>query len=480
MRSVVPIACSAFGLALAVLMTLPSRALANWGEDWGTMLWSSTATPVPGLEGLGLGLLLGALSASAAWVLGRRRPAMGLFTLLVALVIPIAVAAGTITIPHTFTNGTPANADEVNANFVAVKTGVDDNAADIATQAATLASQGPHTVPGTGSQNTAVGVDALASNTSGDTNTATGVKALEQNSSGYFNTASGYYALGLNTIGHENTAVGWSALGRNISGNSNTASGLGALSFNANGNHNTAMGHYALLQNTSGSRNIGLGAGAGMNLTTGDHNIMIGNLGVAGEAATTRIGAPAVQARAFIAGIRGATTGVADAVAVVIDSAGQLGTVSSSQRAKEDVAPMADKSAALAALRPVTFRYKQAFAGGEKPIQFGLIAEEVAAVLPELVVFDREGRPETVKYRLLSSLLLNEFQKLSREHAVLKRQYSDLRSEGNGEVARLEERLSALEEIPARLASLEARVEFERSVVRASATSPTVREVLTP
>ena len=197
-----------------------------------------------------------------------------------------------------------------------------------------------------------------------------------------YNTASGHIALKSNTTGHHNTASGNWALQANTTGYS---------------------GHrqrkpLALQHNTTGDRNIALGKDAGKLLTIGHDNIMIGHEGVADEGATTRIGS--AQTRAFIAGIRGKTTGTNDAIAVLIDSNGQLGTVSSSGRFKEDVAPMAEKSAALTALRPVTFRYKKAFEGGEKPIQFGLIAEEVAEVFPELVVFGEDGQPETVKYHL--------------------------------------------------------------------------------
>ena len=507
MRSAFPLRPHTLSLALAVLLALPGRALADWGENWGTMLWSTTAPAVPALDGLGLALLLGALLAAAAWVLRRRRPALGFSVLLVALAIPLAVAAGTISIPNTFVNGTPANADLVNANFTAVENGVNGNAGDIATnasaiatQAATLASQGPHTVPGTGTNNTALGEGALQNNTSGAANTAsgwnalhhnttgqwntaTGLDALQHNTTGNWNTASGVGALNANTTGNNNTASGSATLLSNTTGSNNTASGLGALYLNTTGAHNTASGYNALGQNTTGSHNtasghlalntntkgngnIALGNEAGKLLTTGHDNIMVGHHGVAGEGETTRIGT--AQTRAFIAGIRGKTTGTNNAIAVMIDSHGQLGTVSSSGRFKEDVAPMAEKSAALSALRPVTFRYKKAFEGGEKPIQFGLIAEEVAEVFPELVVFGEDGQPETVKYQLLSSLLLNELQKLSDRHEALEQEHAALRSDKNSEVAELQKRIVLLEEIPARLASLEARIDLERSVLQAS------------
>ena len=187
--------------------------------------------------------------------------------------------------------------------------------------------------------------------------------------------------------------------------------GYGALEFVTTGFGNTAVGRGALGQ-TTGQRNTALGYSAGLLTTTGTDNIHIRNVGVAAETKTIKIGTEGTQERAFIAGIRGVTTGAADAVTVMIDSNGQLGTVSSSRRYKEDISDMAAVSERLLALRPVTFRYNKALDDGEKPIQFGLIAEEVAEVFPELVVYDRENRPETVKYHLLSSLLLNELQKV--------------------------------------------------------------------
>jgi hypothetical protein len=174
------------------------------------------------------------------------------------------------------------------------------------------------------------------------------------------------------------------------------------------------------LRNTTGLRNIGIGEAAGHDATTGNDNIFVAHRGVAGEGNTIRIGGETVgagigqQNRTFINGIRGVTTGVADAVNVLIDSNGQLGTVSSSRRYKEDIEAMGAVSEKLLDLRPVTFRYKKAFENGDKPIQFGLVAEEVAEVFPELVVYDNEGRPETVKYHLLSTLLLNELQEQAR------------------------------------------------------------------
>ena len=187
--------------------------------------------------------------------------------------------------------------------------------------------------------------------------------------------------------------------------------GFTALRDHDTGDNNTAIGYAALWDHVSGSSNIALGGLAGSGNTSGSFNISIGSAGVDGENSTTRIGTTAQQTRAFVAGVRGSTTGAANAVTVVIDSNGQLGTVSSSLRYKEDVSEMGDASGRLLDLNPVTFRYKDAYENGDQPLQYGLVAEEVAEVFPDLVVFNEEGKPETVKYRLLSSLLLNELQK---------------------------------------------------------------------
>ena len=202
------------------------------------------------------------------------------------------------------------------------------------------------------------------------------------------NTAEGEDALFSLTTGDGNTAIGWEALYKNTGGILNTATGAAALNSNTTGSANTAEGYHALFNNT-GADNIGLGVNAGLNLTTGSHNIDIGNSGVAAESATIRIGA-AAQTRAFIAGVRGVTTANANAVPVVIDSAGQLGTVSSSKRFKKEIKPMDQTSEAILGLKPVTFHYKSDPAGAGP--QFGLIAEEVAQVNPDLVVRDEKAR----------------------------------------------------------------------------------------
>jgi hypothetical protein len=314
-----------------------------------------------------------------------------------------------------------------------------------------------YTVPGGaglhGSSNTAVGVGALRTNTTGFLNTASGNRALFSNTTGFRNTASGYLALFSNTTGYRNTASGYLALFSNTSGSRNTASGDRALFSNTIGLHNTAIGTQTLSNNTTGVRNTAIGDYAGRNATTGDDNIFVGSgaRGVAGETNTLRIGGtstggatpgPGQQNRTFINGIRGITTANANAIAVLIDSAGQLGTFSSSLAVKQDVQDLGALAERLLELRPVAFRYKQhAARDPDTPLQFGLIAEEVAEVFPELVVFDQEGRAQTVKYHLLSSLLLGEVQ---RQQALLQRQLTENRRQ-EAELRAVRARLDSIE-----------------------------------
>jgi hypothetical protein len=268
----------------------------------------------------------------------------------------------------------------------------------------------------TGTYNTATGNLALYSNTSGGANTATGYQALNLNTTGTDNTANGIDALQSNTTGNYNTANGSSALAFNSTGYSNTATGLQALAFNATGNNNTAEGQNALIGNTSGSNNIALGSGAGSSLTTGNNNIDIGNGGVAGESNTTRIGTSGTQTATFIAGIRGVA--VAGGQPVAVNANGQLGIRASSARFKEAIKPMDKTSEAILALQPVTFRYKKELDAKAIP-QFGLVAEQVAKVNPDLVTRDDQGKPFTVRYDEVNAMLLNEFLK---EHSKVTEQ----------------------------------------------------------
>jgi hypothetical protein len=292
------------------------------------------------------------------------------------------------------------------------------------------------------SSNTAVGNAALLGNTSGASGTAVGASALLSNTTGSFNTAVGESALFQNSTGTHGTAVGYQSLYASTA-DDNTAEGYQSLSSDNSGAGNTGVGYLALNHNTTGNYNVALGEHAGWQLTTGCCNIDIGNAGVAGEAATIRIG-NGNQTRAFVTGIRGITTGTADGVPVLIDSNGQLGTASSSRRFKFDINDAGDSTSGLLRLRPVTFRYLAYGAGS--PLQYGLIAEEVAEVYPELVTRGKDGQVETVMYQFLAPMLLNELQK---EHGQITAQQKQIDALTDA-IASLSRRLRELEKTDTR------------------------------
>ena len=264
-----------------------------------------------------------------------------------------------------------------------------------------------------GLDNTAIGLQALFLNTEGDFNTASGADALAGNH-GSFNTANGYQALLFNTGGGYNTATGTAALRSNVSGFQNLANGVNALYSNATGYRNTANGYQALYFNTTGNRNtaegfqalfhnigsdnVGLGFNAGSNLTIGNGNVCIGNgvLGVAGESNTTRI--------------KNVYSSVASGRAVYVSSDNKMGTLVSSRRFKDQIQPMDKASESILALKPVTFLYKKEIEPNGS-VMFGLIAEEVEQVDPDLVTLNDKGEVEAVRYEAVNAMLLNEFLK---------------------------------------------------------------------
>jgi hypothetical protein len=272
-------------------------------------------------------------------------------------------------------------------------------------------------------RNTAEGTNAVFSLTTGIANTAIGFDALFSNTTGRENTATGGAALISNTAGKHNTATGVGALTNNTISNNNTASGHSALYSNSTGFNNTADGNRALFNNATGSSNIALGEGAGENLTIGHHNIDVGNHGVVAEANTIRIGTVGDQTATFIAGISGAT--VPTGVAVIVDNSGHLGTTTSSARFKQNIKPMDKASEAILALKPVTFRYKHEL-DPEGIAQFGLVAEEVEKVNPDLVARDDDGKPYSVRYEAVNAMLLNEFLKEHRKVEQLEKQIAAL------------------------------------------------------
>ena len=291
----------------------------------------------------------------------------------------------------------------------------------------------------TGYSNTAIGVFALQKNVSGFNNTATGNQSLVFNTTGSANTATGSFALPQNTTGGNNTANGYAALQYTTTGSTNTAIGNTALYANSSGSSNTAVGNAALFFNTTGGNNTAVGNGAGNNLTSGNFNIILGNSGVSSDDHVIRIGD--VQTQTFIAGITGVNV---SGVPVVVSSTGQLGIASSSRRFKENIQDMGDASEKLIRLRPVTYNYKQAYEDGSKPLDYGLIAEEVAEVYPDLVAHSQDGQIQTVMYQKLTPMLLNEVQRLQKQnHDQLEKL-----THQDKVIRAIEERLARLESKP--------------------------------
>lgn len=279
-----------------------------------------------------------------------------------------------------------------------------------------------------GTGNTAIGNVALTNNTDGRGNTAVGAGAMSIAVSSVNNTAIGSYALAIGGTG--NTAVGFLAHNSGGPGDlENTAVGYTTLQ-DAEGDGNTALGALALKDLSVGDGNVALGRSAGINLTSGSNNLYLGSRGGATESGNIRIGDEAVHSRTFVAGVVNVTTGANNAVPVLVDARGQLGTTSSSRKTKFDIADLPGSvSTALQRLRPVQFRYKQTYSDGSTPIQYGLIAEEVEQVLPALVAYDEHDQPMTVKYHVLPGLLLAEVQRLERERTAQDATVAALRAE---------------------------------------------------
>jgi trimeric autotransporter adhesin len=268
-----------------------------------------------------------------------------------------------------------------------------------------------------GRLNTAIGYQTLYLNTTGEANTATGFKALIVNATGINNTANGADALGNNTTGDNNTATGSDALFNNTTGNSNTSNGANALENNTTGSRNAANGFNALQHNTTGDANVALGSFAGSNATTGDGNVYIGSGmdGVVGEARHT-----------YIRNINSTPVSGGGTEKVTVNLAtGLLGHETSSRRYKQDIKPMDNVSQTLFALKPVTYHYKKEIDPSQSPA-FGLIAEEVAEVNPNLVAHDSQGKPESVHYEMVNAMLLNEFLKEHQTVQELKKQVAEI------------------------------------------------------
>lgn len=282
----------------------------------------------------------------------------------------------------------------------------------------------------TGNYSTSVGFGAGKALTSGGNNTAIGVNSLLLSTADIDNVAVGFDALQNCNGGNSNTGIGRRGGGSITTGDENTAVGMQSMygSAGVTGSQNSALGNGALAALTSGTFNTCLGYTAGGSQTTGSSSVYINSNGVAAESNTLRVGAGAGAGslqlnRAFVHGIRGITTAAADAINVLISSTGQLGTVSSSIRYKENVVDMGDASSSLLSLRPVTFDF---IGKPSHKRQVGLIAEEVKEIMPDLVVHNMEGEVESVKYHDLPALLLNELQKAIKRIEVLESKLASL------------------------------------------------------
>ncbi len=282
----------------------------------------------------------------------------------------------------------------------------------------------------TANQNTAAGAGALLSNTEGTNNTANGAFTLFSNTTGNLNTATGFQALFGNTTGEANTANGGRALNSNTEGTNNTATGYRALASNTEGDGNTATGYRALHDNTTGNNTTGIGYYAGHDVT-GDGNVCIGAnvFGAAGVDNTTWI--------------RNVYDSVATARAVYVNANNKIGTLASSRRYKNEIKPMAKASEAIFLLRPVSFRYKKEV-DPKSLLSFGLIAEEVAEVDPDLVTPDRDGKPETVRYEAVNAMLLNEFLKEHRKNEEQEATIAQLKQDFRSSLAEQQKQIEAL------------------------------------
>ena len=313
----------------------------------------------------------------------------------------------------------------------------------------------------TGSHNTAHGAFALFHNIDGSSNVAVGDSALFENIHANGNTAVGDIALSSNDVTAEgsanlNTAVGMAALSANTHGSSNTAVGAEALTSNIFGLFNVAVGDDALQRNTDGGANVAIGVSALSSNVHGSFNTVIGHAagaaveghdniyigvtaanGVTSESATIRIGNPQFVSNCFIAGIFGPSSG--SGTPVVIDANGKLAISTSSSKFKENINPMDNASESIFSLKPVTFRYKKELDPEGIP-QFGLVAEDVEAVNPCLVVRDKEGKAYSVRYDQVNAMLLNEFLK---EHDAFLKQEVTVQEQG-ATIAELKNEIATL------------------------------------
>ena len=290
----------------------------------------------------------------------------------------------------------------------------------------------------------------------GDQNTAVGAGALLSNTIGLNNTATGSFALLINTTGGGNTAIGAGALLSNTTGPDNTANGSEALFNNTSGMANTAVGVQALYNSIDGSHNIALGYNAGFNVHQSTSDVIC-------------IGSPGLNRSnsCYIGQIFGEPSD--GGIAVIINSDGKLGTPTSSRRFKKAIQPIGKASEAILALKPVTFHYKNDTTATP---QFGLIAEEVAAVNPDLVVRDKEGKPFSVRYDQVNAMLLNEFLKEHRKVQEQETTIAQLKQEFQSRLADHQKQIKALASSLQEVSNQLAAASPSRGGLEASKTAP--------
>jgi hypothetical protein len=335
----------------------------------------------------------------------------------------------------------------------------------------------------TGNYNTGVGAGTLVIN-NGDSNTATGAAALLLNTSGTQNTAVGTDAMVHNDTGTDNTAVGAFALFNNIDGSGNTAVGVNALFSHTavgpascafgglalysdqTGQGNSAFGGSALYSNISGGFNTAVGTGA-LAFSNGGYNIALGvNSGsnVTTASSVICIGASGanVDNSFFVANVYSNVQPIVgtDPDSVTITSSGRLGRGNvSSRRYKHDIQPMEKASEVLYALKPVSFRYNKEY-DAMQTLAFGLIAEEVAEVYPDLVGRNPEGEPESVRYEQVNAMLLNEFLK---EHKKVQELEATMAQQRKSFESRLAQQQTQIESLSAGLQKVSAQIEMSRA-----------------
>ena len=323
-----------------------------------------------------------------------------------------------------------------------------------------------------GDRNTIVGYTGAHSGNTGQQNTFTGNLAGTSNTGGSYNSIYGSAAGASNKNGELNVYIGHST-GRDSESNYNTFVGENAGTLHAVGDRNTFLGNGTGSQNHGSNETDDIYVGE----TSGDAtsslgnilgNIMVGNIGAASDNKTIRIGNTSTiggslpqQTDTYIAGISGSAHGtMAPAQEVCVDGAGKLwgqtpgsNCVISSRRFKDQITDMGDSSSKLFQLRPVTFFYKPQYDDGSHALQYGLIAEEVAKVYPEMVAYDKDGQPYTVKYQELAPMLLNELQKqntvVTAQQDLIKTQQEQIETQGQ-QIGDLQQRLSRLEALIAK------------------------------